>query len=251
MSDQRVNKTGPTDVPVEEYLGTVSETRRAEAEILIEMMQRISGEPPVMWGPSIIGFGKTHYRYDTGREGDMGLLGFSPRKATLSVYFNEGFDVHSQDLNRLGKHKIGVSCLYINKLSDVDLSVLEHMLSVSLDLQKTPAPASRGTPDDYQRSVPLAAQAQFAALRALVKGLLPQAEEVVSYGILGYKVDKRRARVYISGFADHVAIYPLPQDEALAERIKPHVRGKGTIHFPLNEPLPEGLITDIVHALTR
>lgn len=83
--------TMPTEVPVQTFLMSVSEVRREEAEILITLMQDISNEKPVMWGPSIIGFGSTHYKYETGREGDMPLLAFSPRKASLTIYFR-GFD---------------------------------------------------------------------------------------------------------------------------------------------------------------
>ncbi len=249
MADNQ-NKTAPTQVPVEEFLQTVSDKRREEARLLIGVMQRVSGEPAVMWGPSIIGFGHTHYKYDTGREGDMGLLGFSPRKAAITVYFNEGFDGHQEALNKLGKHKTSISCLYINKLADIDLHVLEGMLENSLRAHHEPAP-SPATPDAYARAVPASAQAQFQALRGLVRSLLPQAEEVISYGILGYKTDKRRARVYISGFKDHVAVYPVPKDESLSARMAPYLRGKGTLRFPLDADLPRELITDVVRALTQ
>lgn len=84
-----------------------------------------------MWGPSIIGFGAQHYKSEAGREGDMGILGFSPRKASLTIYFYEGFDRYGEELGRLGKHKLSRSCLYINKLADVDLKVLKLMLQSS------------------------------------------------------------------------------------------------------------------------
>lgn len=121
--------TQPTGISVESFLETVSEQRREEALALIDIMQDISAEKPHMWGPSIIGFGSMHYKYDSGREGDMPKLAFSPRKASLTVYFNTGFDdKFMKELKELGKYKHSVSCLYINKLSDVNLDILRKML---------------------------------------------------------------------------------------------------------------------------
>jgi hypothetical protein len=122
--------TQPTVVSVESFLESVSDKRRNEAYILIDQMQEISGEKPVMWGPSIIGFGSVHYKYDSGREGDMPRLAFSPRKASLTVYF-EGFDKYTHELSVLGKHKQSVACLYINKLEDINLDILHSMLEKS------------------------------------------------------------------------------------------------------------------------
>ncbi len=124
------NKTKPTTTKIESFLGTVSPKRQEEAKILINMMQNISGHSPVLWGPSIIGFGSQHYCYDSGHEGDMPCLAFSPRKAALTVYF-EGFSDYAEQLSKLGKYKSTVACLYINKLTDVDLSVLRQMLEQS------------------------------------------------------------------------------------------------------------------------
>ena len=123
-------KTRPTGVAVETSLESVSDKRRKEAHALIALMQEISGEKPHMWGPSIIGFGTQRYKYDTGREGDMPWLAFSPRKAILTVYF-EGFDKYGELLAKLGKHKKTVSCLYINKLADIKLDILRAMLEQS------------------------------------------------------------------------------------------------------------------------
>lgn len=121
------NKTQPTTAGVADFLAGVAPRRQAEAETLIAMMRDISGFEPVLWGPSIIGFGTTHYRYDSGREGDMPILAFSPRKARLTIYF-DGFDHYGDQLARLGKHSSSVSCLYVNKLDDIDLAVLREML---------------------------------------------------------------------------------------------------------------------------
>ena len=211
------------------------------------MMQDISGEKPHMWGPSIIGFGSQHYKYDTGREGDVPCLGFSPRKASITVYF-EGFDNYATELSKLGKHKFSVSCLYINKLEDIDLKVLRKMLEKSFDVGYNSSMKATNV-DEYIASVPAAARPKFDELRQLVKRTLPQAEEVLSYGIVGYKIDEKRARVYISGWKDHLAIYPVPKNNELREKLTPYIKGKGTMWFSLTEPLPKSLITSAVKTL--
>lgn len=131
MSD---NKTKPTNTPIEDFLATVSPQRADEARQIITIMARITGEPAVMWGPSIIGFGSVHYKYDSGREGDMPLLGFSPRKANLTIYFMEGFDGYEDELAKLGPAKTSKSCLYVTDLAKIDLGVLTHMLESSYKL---------------------------------------------------------------------------------------------------------------------
>jgi hypothetical protein len=98
-------------------------------------MQEITGLEPKMWGPSIIGFGKQHYKYESGREGDMPLIGFSPRKQNLSLYITSEFERYTGLLQRLGKHKTAVSCLYINKLEDVDQGVLKDLIRSSFEDQ--------------------------------------------------------------------------------------------------------------------
>ena len=239
--------TRPTAVPVDEFLATVAERRRDESAKLIQVMNEITGEPPVMWGPSIIGFGSQHYRYDTGREGDMPRLAFSPRKANLTIYF-EGFDRYGQHLAKLGKHKTGVSCLYLTKLTDADPAVLRDMLQTSY--AQSGAPTGKvSTVDEYVAAVPPASRPMFDELRQLIRGELPHADEVLSYGIVGYKTVKGRARVFISGWKDHVAVYPVPADPALRTELEPYVRGKGTLWFPLTEPLPRDLIVRVVAAL--
>lgn len=128
------NKTKPTDVDPHAFIaGVQHDTRRADAEVMLETMERITGYKPRMWGPGIIGFGRYHYRYDSGREGDFMIVGFSPRKANLVVYLLPGYEDLSEQLSRLGKHKIGKSCLYINKLADIDQTVLEEMITTSVE----------------------------------------------------------------------------------------------------------------------
>lgn len=124
--------TQRTDVSIDSFLESVSDKRRVESTQLIALMQKISGEIPYMWGPSIIAFGSIHYKYDTGREGDMPRLAFSPRSASLTIYFDHGFaGKYAQELTLLGKHKSSKACLYINKLEDINLDILGSMLERS------------------------------------------------------------------------------------------------------------------------
>jgi hypothetical protein len=135
-------KTKPTQVTVDDFLAAVENpARRDEAKSVCAMMERITGEPPRMWGPSIIGFGSYHYRYDSGHEGTMCRLGFSPRKAQLVLYILTEDPRQSEQLARLGKHKTGKSCLYINKLADVDMAVLEEMTRDALAYMNAKYPA--------------------------------------------------------------------------------------------------------------
>lgn len=130
-------KTLPTDASVEAFIAAVEHpTRRADAQAVCAMMAELSGEPPVMWGPSLIGFGRYHYRYDSGREGDFFRIGFSPRKANLVLYLNPGLEGREDLLARLGKARTSVACLYLNKLADVDLDVLRDLIAASLDEMK-------------------------------------------------------------------------------------------------------------------
>ncbi len=123
------NKTQPTKVTPKRFLESIEhEQRRKDGLELLAFFNRITGLKPRMWGPSMIGYGRYHYRYETGREGDMFITGFSPRKAALTVYIMPGYRDLSDKLARLGKHKTGKSCLYINKLADIDMDVLEEIV---------------------------------------------------------------------------------------------------------------------------
>ena len=241
-------KTQPTEVSVASFLESVSDQRREEARTLITLMQEISGEKPCMWGPSIIGFGTQHYRYDTGTEGDMPRLAFSPRKASITVYFGEGFDRYAHELTVLGNHKHSVSCLYINKLTAIDLDILRKMLEQSFTLGNSSS-SKPTTVDDYIASIPLVARPKFDELRQLVRAAIPHATEVLSYGIAGYKIDDKRARVFISAWKDHLAMYPIPGGKEMQTLLAPYIRGKGTLWFKLDEPLPKSLIRSVVEAL--
>lgn len=130
------NKTVKTGAGVDEFIAGVENGRRREDGIaLLEMMREITGLEPEMWGPSIVGFGDLHYKYESGREGDIFLMGFSPRKRSLSLYVG-GFDGYDALLARLGKHRKGASCLYINKLADVDMDVLREIARRSYESAK-------------------------------------------------------------------------------------------------------------------
>jgi hypothetical protein len=122
-------KTKPTGVAVDDFIDKVpNPQRREDAKKVRAMLERLSGEPARMWGPSIVGFGSYHYKYDSGHEGDMARIGFSPRKAELVLYVLTGAPDQEAQLARLGKHKTGKVCLYIKKLSDVDEAVLEELI---------------------------------------------------------------------------------------------------------------------------
>jgi hypothetical protein len=123
------NITQETDADAESFLDTVEHAgRRDDARVLLALMRNVTGVPPRMWGNSIIGFGRYHYRYDSGREGDFFRVGFSPRKANLAIYLHAKSERHAELLNALGKHRTGVSCLYVNRLKDVDLATLELLV---------------------------------------------------------------------------------------------------------------------------
>ena len=134
------NKTRKTGASVEEFLASVENKRRREDGLtLLEMMREITGLEAEMWGPSIIGFGDYHYKYESGREGDMCLIGFSPRKQSLSLYIMAGSERFDDLLSRLGKHRKGASCLYVNKLADVDMNVLRDLVRESFEQAKVNA----------------------------------------------------------------------------------------------------------------
>ncbi len=124
------NKTKPTTLSAAAFLDACTdEARRTDAKALARLMQKVTGEKPTMWGPSIVGFDSYHYTYESGREGDMLLVGFSPRKAANVLYGTIGFDGAEALLARLGKHTTGKGCLYIKKLADVDMKVLEALIA--------------------------------------------------------------------------------------------------------------------------
>jgi hypothetical protein len=135
------NKTKPTQVSVSAFIdGLTDDTRRADARALVKLMQSATSEKPKMWGPSIVGFGSYHYNYESGREGDMPLAGFSPRKAATVLYGIMGFSESEALRATLGKHTTGKGCVYIKKLADVDLKVLETLIAKSVAARRTAPP---------------------------------------------------------------------------------------------------------------
>ena len=138
------NKTKQTNASVDKFIGTIKEkTTRENCYKLIELMKSVTKEEPKMWGPSIIGFGTYHYKYASGREGDMCITGFSPCKQNLTIYLMGGFEKQKTQLEKLGKHKIGKACLYIKTLSDVDLKILKEMITNSVKEMKKRYPAAK------------------------------------------------------------------------------------------------------------
>jgi hypothetical protein len=130
-------KTKATKSSVEKFLDSIeSEQKRDDAYTILDMMQKAIKEEPKMWGPSIIGFGTYHYKYDSGHEGDMCRIGFSPRKAALTLYILMGFEGYDELMAKLGKYKTSKACLYIKKLEDVDLKVLKQLITLSVKYTK-------------------------------------------------------------------------------------------------------------------
>jgi Domain of unknown function (DU1801) len=126
-------KTKPTAVSVEAFLDKIDDDeKRVDAYTLLELMKQITGEKPRMWGPSMIGFGEYHYKYASGREGDIFVAGFSPRKAALTIYAMGGMDRFGARLKKLGKYKASKGCLYIKKLADIDLGLLREIIEANI-----------------------------------------------------------------------------------------------------------------------
>jgi hypothetical protein len=126
-------KTTKNDASVDAFLESIEDPKKREdARRVMALMEEITGEKPKMWGTSIVGFGERHYKYESGREGDMPMTGFSPRKANLTLYIVGGFVQHEALLQQLGKHKLGKGCLYIKRLSDVNMKTLDQIIRASL-----------------------------------------------------------------------------------------------------------------------
>lgn len=130
-------KTRPNNNSVEAFMeGVEPEWKRDDAWEVLKLLKKLTGEEPVMWGDSIVGFGNYRYKYESGRELDWFLAGFSPRKASLTIYMMGGFNGQDENLDKLGKYKKSVGCLYVKKLEDIDLAILEQMTVKSIDTIK-------------------------------------------------------------------------------------------------------------------
>jgi hypothetical protein len=135
-------KTKPNDGDVAAFLAAVPDTqKRNDSLVLLELFRTVTGDPGKMWGTAIVGFGDYHYAYASGREGDWFVTGFSPRKQNLTLYCMGSYEQHGELLARLGKHKLGKGCLYINRLKDVDLDVLRELLTVMVAAAQSDSPA--------------------------------------------------------------------------------------------------------------
>jgi len=131
-------KTRPTGNSVTHFLNAIQdEKRKQDSYAVLDLMKEITGEPPVLWGSSIIGFGTYHYQYASGREGDWMLTGFSPRKQNLTIYIMSGFEKYDSLLQDLGQFKTGVSCLYIKRLDDIDRDVFKKLIQESVQYMKS------------------------------------------------------------------------------------------------------------------
>jgi hypothetical protein len=132
------NKTGETRQDVSHFINTWAEEKRHEDSFkLIELMKAVTGQDPKMWGPSIVGFGAYHYKYESGHEGDAPLVGFSPRKAAISLYVYTGNPEHEKLLEGLGKFKMGKACIYVNKLDDIDEKKLTSLMKATINFLKS------------------------------------------------------------------------------------------------------------------
>lgn len=128
------NKTTQNDLDPVEFIQRVEDdNRREDSAYMLELMGKLTGDSPKMWGTSIVGYGSYHYKYDSGREGDFMKVGFSPRKQNLTLYIMPGFQRYDELMSKLGKYKTGKSCLYIKKLEDVDIEVLKELISSSYE----------------------------------------------------------------------------------------------------------------------
>lgn len=134
-------KTVLTGASVAAYLDAIADDeRRRDCKTLVKLMRKATGHAPRMWGTSIVGFGAYHYRYTSGREGDCCPVGFAPRKGDISIYLMPGLDIHQGRLTRLGKHRAGKACLNVKRLADIDVSVLEEMVTASVEHVKRTHP---------------------------------------------------------------------------------------------------------------
>lgn len=130
-------KTKPNDKNVNAFINTVTDIKKREDSFtILELMKTITKEEPKMWGDSIIGFGSYRYKYASGREGEWCLTAFSPRKQNLTIYIMTGFDKYEELMDKLGKYKTGKSCLYIKKLEDINMSVLQELITKSVEAMK-------------------------------------------------------------------------------------------------------------------
>ncbi len=132
------NKTQPTKTSATDYLHDIEDLqRKKDCQTIAAMMEEVTGEPPVMWGASIVGFGQYHYKYASGREGDFLIVGFSSRKQNIALYMMCGYEHQEALMTKLGKYKTGKSCLYIKRLDDIDMNVLKELITDAVNYMRT------------------------------------------------------------------------------------------------------------------
>jgi len=131
-------KTKKNEASVEGFINTIAEEqKRKDAFAILEMMKQATKMEPKMWGSSIIGFGEVHYKYESGREGDICMIGFSPRRQNFALYLMTGLEPYKEEFKKLGKYKTGKGCLYINKVSDIDTTILKNMMKKAVQISKS------------------------------------------------------------------------------------------------------------------
>ncbi len=134
---KNTNKTTENELSVADFLNAVAdETKRADSFKVVALMEEQSGYPAKMWGPAIVGFGSYHYKYDSGRDGDAPMVGFSPRANAITLYLATDYPAHQELLAKLGKHTTSKACIYVKKLGDIDAEVLKTMVSESVKYMK-------------------------------------------------------------------------------------------------------------------
>ena len=237
----------PTNESVDDFLAALDETRRTDAEALLQIYRGITQEEPVLWGGGIIGFGQVHYAYATGREGDMPAAGFSPRKQSLTLYIN-GFDEYGDLLDALGRHTTSVSCLYIKRLSDVDGTTLRELIrrSYEANTQSTDAHEKPHTIDAYIDLQPATQQGLLRQLRLILSDALPGAEEAIRYELPTLRVHDKNI-VHFGGYSDHIGLYPIPK--SLRKKYATYLRGAATAWLPLDQPLPADMVREVAQCL--
>ena len=240
-------KTIPTRNSVDKYFSEIENVdRRADCETILQLMEKIIGEKPIMWGDSLVGFGKMVQKYSTGKEVEWLKMGFSSRKDSISIYFTCNLDDYTDLLTKLGKHKRGVGCLYVKKLTDVDIKVLEQLLTDSLTInESTKSKKDLSTIDEYIDTFPVTIRPTLQNLHKAIKDGAPDAIEAIKYRMPTYVLNGNL--VHFAAYKNHIGFYPAPSGiEKFAKELSKYVTSKGAIQFPIDKELPYELIQRIV-----
>lgn len=278
------NKTVPTKQSFAAFVKTVpDERRRGDAKRLDAIIREVTGEKPVMWGDAIVGYGKVNQTYATGRVVDWMRVGFAPRKAAISLYLSCELDPLRDLLAKLGSHKASVGCVYIKRLDDVDEKVLRQLIKKAYALaptdtkevwqerrttsakkaapaKKAPAakkaaiakkPASTSAApadiDAYLATLDPTKRATLQSLRTTIRAVVPDATEVVSYGMPAFKLDGKVVAGF-AAFTDHLSYLPFSGSTlgALSGDLAKYTYTKSSLHFPVDKPLPKALVKKLI-----